>query len=263
MTPHADGPSPVPPKSTRHTTPLAARPAPVHGTGTLSDRDVPQPQTKTLSAPADAAATSSGLLRVGAYEVLEELGRGGMGVVYRARHRTLGHEVALKMILSGGHADAAELARFRLEAAAVARLHHPGIVHIHEFGTHDGNPFFSLELVDGGISRTALKNGPLARTRHGGAGREAGAGHAARPRSRHRPPRPQAGQRPHDAARAKPKVADFGLAKEMGVDAGLSQTGAIMGTPVVHGSGAGRRTRPRPSVRPRTSTPWERSCTSA
>src|SRR5262249_46053806 len=100
-------------------------------------------------------------LRIGAYEVVEELGRGGMGMVYRARHVGLGHEVALKMILAGGHADAPELAGFRIEAAAVARLRHPHIVHINDFGEHDGRPFVSLELVVGGTLAGRLKQGPL------------------------------------------------------------------------------------------------------
>src|SRR5207302_1070653 len=88
-------------------------------------------------------------------------------VVYRARHRTLGHEVALKMILAGGHASEEERARFLLEAAAVARLRHPGIVHIHEFGEHGGSPYFSLELLPGGSLAERLKTGRLPSGRWG------------------------------------------------------------------------------------------------
>src|SRR5579884_1358571 len=151
MTPNDVSP-PVPTEPTRDFRPPTAEPP--GGTGTLPDRSL-------SAASPDQDVASSAALRVGNYEVLEELGRGGMGVVYRARHVTLKHEVALKMILAGGQADQAELARFHLEAAAVARLHHQGIVHIHEFGTRDGMPFFSLELLNGGSLAQQLKKGPL------------------------------------------------------------------------------------------------------
>src|SRR5205823_13839222 len=90
------------------------------------------------------------------YEILGELGRGGMGVVYQARQVKLNRLVALKMILAGGHAGEAELARFRTEAEAIARLQHPNIVQIYEVGewrTGDVNPpmpYFALEFCPGG-----------------------------------------------------------------------------------------------------------------
>src|SRR5437867_8400372 len=82
------------------------------------------------------------------YEIEGVLGRGGMGVVYKARHLALKRTVALKMVLAGGHAGPEELARFRIEAEA--RLQHPNIVQIHEVGEADGHPYCALELVDGG-----------------------------------------------------------------------------------------------------------------
>jgi eukaryotic-like serine/threonine-protein kinase len=84
------------------------------------------------------------------YEILYELGRGGMGVVYKARHRRLGRSVALKMILDGAHAAPRELDRFRREAEAIARLQHPNIVQIFDFGEHEGRPYLALEFVEGG-----------------------------------------------------------------------------------------------------------------
>jgi tetratricopeptide (TPR) repeat protein/tRNA A-37 threonylcarbamoyl transferase component Bud32 len=84
------------------------------------------------------------------YEVLGALGRGGMGIVYKARDTKLNRLVALKMILSGAHASAETLMRFRIEAEAVAKLQHPHIVQIFDIGERDGHPFFSLEYLDGG-----------------------------------------------------------------------------------------------------------------
>ena len=98
------------------------------------------------------------------YEILGELGRGGMGVVYKARQLGLNRLVALKMILSGEHAGTTEMARFRAEAEAVARLQHTNIVQIYEIGEQDGRPFFSLEYVDGGSLSQRLAGKPLEST---------------------------------------------------------------------------------------------------
>jgi eukaryotic-like serine/threonine-protein kinase len=83
------------------------------------------------------------------YEIEAVLGRGGMGVVYKARHLKLKRTVALKMILAGGHAGPHLLARFRIEAEAVARLSHPNIVQVFEVGEADGHPYCALEFVAG------------------------------------------------------------------------------------------------------------------
>jgi WD40 repeat protein len=101
-------------------------------------------------------------LCVPGYEVLEELGRGGMGVVYKARQLGLDRLVALKMILSGGQTSPSSLARFRTEAEAIARLQHPNIVQVFEIGSHDARPFFSLEFMEGGSLDKKLNGTPQA-----------------------------------------------------------------------------------------------------
>ncbi|MBA4187402.1 MAG: hypothetical protein C0467_05215 [Planctomycetaceae bacterium] len=166
---------------------------------------------------------------VSGYEILSELGRGGMGVVYRARNVRLGHEVALKMILAGSAAGTQELARFQLEAVAVARLKHPGIVHLHEFGEHEGKPFFSLEFVEGGSLAGRLKSGPLpAREAATLVEKTARAMHHAHEHGIvHRDLKPANVLLTLDD---QPKIADFGLAKDLSNDDGLSHTGALMGT---------------------------------
>lgn len=88
-------------------------------------------------------------LHIPGYELLEELGRGGMGVVYKARQTSLGRIVALKMLLPAIPVDAQTLARFRTEAEALARLHYPNIVPIYDIGEYEGRPFFSMEYVAG------------------------------------------------------------------------------------------------------------------
>jgi serine/threonine protein kinase len=98
--------------------------------------------------------------QVGEYDVLAEVGRGGMGVVYQARHRVLNRFVALKMVLAGDFASASQILRIRLEAELAARVQHPNIVQVYEIGTYEGRPFLALEWVDGGSLADRLDGTP-------------------------------------------------------------------------------------------------------
>jgi formylglycine-generating enzyme required for sulfatase activity len=177
--------------------------------------------------PSQAAA--GGTREVPGYEILGELGRGGMGVVYRARQTGLGRTVALKMILAGAHAAPAERARFKAEAQAVARLQHPNIVQVHEVGEHQGLPFFSLEYCPGGSLAQKFRGEPLpareAARLVGQLARALQAAHEAH--VIHRDLKPA---NILLAAGGTPKVTDFGLAKRLD-EAGQTQSGAVMGTP--------------------------------
>ena len=171
--------------------------------------------------------------RFGDYELLEEIARGGMGVVFKARQLSLNRVVALKMILAGELAGKEEIARFRAEAEAAANLDHPHIVPIYEVGAHQGQQYFSMKYIEGGHFASLLNLAPPARRSlrdlvallipvcH--------AVHHAHQRGiLHRDLKPgnilldQAGQ---------PHVTDFGLAKKVEGDSGMTRTGAIVGTP--------------------------------
>ncbi len=192
-------------------------------------------QTKLSAGPAgDAtrprtATARRGTPAVPGYEILGELGRGGMGVVYKARQLGLDRLVALKMILAGGHAGAAELARFKTEGEAVARLQHVNIVQIHEVGEHDGLPFFSLEFCGGGSLERKLAGTPLTPADAAALVESlARAMQAAHDKGVvHRDLKPANVLLADDGT---PKITDFGLAKKLD-EAGQTTTGAVMGTP--------------------------------
>jgi serine/threonine protein kinase/tetratricopeptide (TPR) repeat protein len=202
------------------------------------------------------------------YEVLDELGRGGMGVVYRARQESLQRLVALKILSAGARADAQEAARLRAEARAVAHLKHPNIVLIHEVGDWDGVPYLALEYVDGGSLEQQLAGTPqdprasaqllevLAQAMHYAhqhqiVHRDLKPANVLLERTNHRGTeaternlqRDKEGQRQGENNLSSsvssvplwftsvPKITDFGLAKRLDSEEGLTRTGQILGTP--------------------------------
>jgi serine/threonine-protein kinase len=192
-----------------------------------------------LATRLDAGATEppvAGLPQVPGYEVEAVLGRGGMGVVYKARHLALKRTVALKM-LAAGHPHPAERARFRAEAEAVARLQHPNIVQIHEVGEADGRPFCALEYVAAGSLAERLAGEPLpARDAARLVAAVAEAMHLAHSRNLvHRDLKPGnvllAGEADTPVGQCQPKVTDFGLVRQLDADFGQTFDGMVIGTP--------------------------------
>ena len=180
---------------------------------------------------AEAVLVGADLPRVfGDFELQAELGRGGMGVVYLARQRSLDREVGLKMILQGELASAADLARFRSEAESAARLDHPHIVPVYEVGERDGRPYFAMKYVAGTTLARRLAEGPMPP-------REAAAllapicdaVHFAHSRGiLHRDLKPSNILIDREG---RPHVTDFGLAKRVAGDSQITRSGAILGTP--------------------------------
>ncbi len=168
--------------------------------------------------------------RVGDYELLQEVGRGGMGVVFRARQISLDRFVAVKMILRGRLASELDLNRFLSEASATARLQHPNIVPVYEVGDIDGRPFFSMKFIDGVTLGDRMVDGPLPE-------REAAevvatiaraVGFAHRQGVVHRDLKPSNILIDGEGV---PMVSDFGLAKRFGVENDLTRSGVVVGTP--------------------------------
>jgi WD40 repeat protein len=194
-----------------------------------SDARSPDSLTGTLPHHDSSSAGTRPLPVVPGYDLLGEIGRGGMGVVYEARDQSLNRVVALKMILAGSHADPEQLTRLRAEAEAVARLRHPNIVQIYQVGEHEGLPFLALEHIDGGSLDKKLSGTPqpprwaaeivqvLARAVQ----------HAHEQNIIHRDLKPANVLVGQDGVL---KITDFGLAKKVDV-AGQTVSGTLIGSP--------------------------------
>ena len=180
--------------------------------------------------PAELNAVVADALRSAGYEVLGELGRGGMGVVYLARKIKLNRLCALKMILAGAHAGSVAQARFRAEAEAIARLRHPDIVQIYHVGEVEGLPYLELEYLHGGGLDQSLNGSPkptaLAASLVEIMARAIAEAHELG--IVHRDLKPANVLLDENG---RPKVADFGLAKILGSDGGLTRTSAVVGSP--------------------------------
>src|SRR5262245_55467434 len=221
--------------------------------------------------PADRPPSSSGTQTraatiIAGHEVLGLLGRGAMGVVYKARQLSLNRLVALKMVLAGRHAGPQERSRLLAEAEAVAALQHPNIVQVYDVGEHDDLPFFSMEIVDGGSLADRARGAPFpARQAAGLVEKLARAVHYAHQNGVvHRDLKPANVLLTQDG---EPKVTDFGLAKR-----GTRPTRRGGGTPPRRGRCWGRpatwrrsrrRARASAPARRRTCTRWGRSSTTS
>jgi tetratricopeptide (TPR) repeat protein len=179
----------------------------------------------------DSAASAQVLVHCfGDYELLSEIGRGGMGVVYLARQVSLNRRVALKMILAGRLADGAEVKRFRQEAGAAARLQHPNIVAVHEVGERDGQYYYCMDLVEGRSLADLVGQQPMpARQAARYMKIVADAVHYAHQHGTlHRDLKPK---NILIDGRDQPRIIDFGLARCEQFDPHLTTTGQFVGTP--------------------------------
>jgi serine/threonine protein kinase/tetratricopeptide (TPR) repeat protein len=218
--PSTDGAQPIDTSGQPSTDPVREAPCPVTGCATK------MPST-------DGASVFAGLFDItgiNQFELLAELGRGGMGVVYKARHRQLNRIVALKMIGAGEQAGDEVRQRFLVEAEAIARIHHPNIVQIYDIGEADGRPFVSLEMLEGGSLADRLKG----TTQPGRAAARLVATLASAVDAAHQAGIVHRDLKPPNVLFDRdgtPKITDFGLAKRLEVDEGHTRTGQVMGTP--------------------------------
>lgn len=180
--------------------------------------------------PGQTSPGSFAARQLGDYDLIEEIARGGMGVVYKANHRNLNRVSAVKMILGGQFSSQEELQRFRIEAESAAKLDHPAIVPIYEIGEHAGQAFFAMKYIDGGS--LADRADSFVGKPHEAAELVAkvadGVHHAHQRGVLHRDLKPANILLDRDGA---PWVTDLGLAKSTSGESDLTQTGAVLGTP--------------------------------
>ncbi len=202
-------------------------------TGSIAEADTLLPADENARdsiLPADLNGMSEKIRYFGDYELLSEIARGGMGVVYKAKQVNLNRLVALKMILAGQLASDEDVKRFYTEAEAAAALEHPGIVPIFEIGTHNDQHFFSMGFVDGGSLADKVKDGPLP-SQDAAIYTKKVAEAIAYAHSKgviHRDLKPANVLLDRNG---EPKVTDFGLARRAESNSDLTRTGAVMGTP--------------------------------
>jgi|GEM_PF-6934824 len=207
----------------------ATLPPPSASTGYSAAEDATLPRAAMGQAPLGGSSPPS-IKYFGDYELLSEIARGGMGVVYKARQVNLNRLVALKMILAGQLASDEDVKRFYTEAEAAAALEHPGIVPIFEIGQHNDQHFFSMGFVDGGSLADKIKDGPLP-SKEAASYTKKVAEAIAYAHSKgviHRDLKPANILLDRND---EPKVTDFGLARRAESNSDLTRTGAVMGTP--------------------------------
>jgi len=197
----------------------------------LAPAEAPVSEAPTLAPGETPTDVLLGKVRYfGDYELLEEIARGGMGVVYRARQVSLNREVALKMILSGNLASAYDVRRFHTEAEVAASLDHPNIVPIFEVGEHEGQHYFSMKLIEGSSLNDRIPE--MVKDPKATAQLLASVAHAVH--HAHQRGILHRDLKPSNIlldANGEPHVTDFGLAKRVSAENGVTQSGATVGTP--------------------------------